>query len=158
MASRKALAFQAKEGYRLLVAQYMNTPLTYAQLLSVLNLNNSKSARTILRKIRELAEADGQIIPWACPATGHTYTLAGEVQYVIDSALHARRIEDGVRRGRKKHYAFLEDREGELPESVKMTVQLNKQLDDLTEQVAGIAELATQAIVAARREARAAAE
>jgi hypothetical protein len=159
MAARKVLDFQAREGYRKLKADYLDVPLTYTDLLTVLGLNNSRSARTILRKIAELAEADGLIIPWATPhdrgedGKGRR-VLADDPANISAGALHSALLAEGLRKGRKKHYDALAARRGRLSEDMRRSLEMHEKLDEIVGAAAEIAAMADEAIVAARREAR----
>lgn len=107
----------------------LNTVYKIGDLLTELDLNDSKTTRTAIRRARGLAEKDGLCFPVACPANGFTYCVTDNPAAVLDPSIHLGTIGVGVGVRKDVHDEFMRSRMAQLSPSERSLVLSMEHMD-----------------------------
>lgn len=125
-----------------------------ADVLNALDLNDSKTTRTAIKRARELAQADGLYMAIPVYENGYTTCVTDDPRAAMDAALWLVGVENGVRVPRHIADEFVKARMSKLSPSERAYVHLTDKLNDLVKGTQDAAQEVVNALVKERREAR----
>lgn len=141
------------------LCEHLNERFTYPSLLAVLDLPNSGTTRSAIKRMRDLAEDRGLFSPPAVPANGFTYTVSDQPINALDPALHMGRIESGVGRRRRKLARVLRDGRDRIPAGEQPQADMFMRVEnfraDMDEKLQALVDDLNSDLISARRKARA---